>query len=1157
MAIANRIFNDTTDMRPEVKKRLQELQDLAGGVFESQEGNNLKDTANFKGQGYLSNKIPFARMWTAVRVTKKTDDEEDITITDQPKLSDFDFSNFVYEFPKGGAAAEYSGKRIKKTKLEKFPQDGFKIYSLGMNPTEQDIFEPKDGSADIVELGNAVLPPQRTSYTNFSADGKRKNLKPPAGITSVISTTQNSFGPVAGVLKTTINFTVYDFTEWDQIFSKYFLRPAAKVFVDFGYSDNTNFKLYNPSEFIKSIGEVEDFNEMIYGPEGQIAKSNYGIQCIQGQVTKFQSNLDPGTGAYKCEVEVQSKNAQLFDYDFKEDALKDIKKNLLANLDYRIIELAKQALGGNNEINTIQNTYSVDLTDENLAQEKNQQIADMFAATYLSSFQNNVPDYVNGRLGIFWKGAWKETTEKEEVVKIPSTGPDALYISIGFMEDVIMNAEFGKYSSTLNQFTDFNPVEFDSRASYTTFDKTLYDRQKFMTNNKDLPLLYPGNWNDTYNTRKGKTPEHVYVARRNFSLDSLEEAWADKHSYYDFESTRTEYDKKYQNRIPIREMFIKLSLVKKAIKQADSSKEVFQYIFNRVKESTGGGWNWGMDSSTPNNATLAILDRNFSSAKFYSEEEKIEKDQNEKQFFDDMFVFEPFSENSLIKTMTMNYSPGDGSAIASKIALQSLGSAGRATFPTSEVIEQTQRHMTIENLNTEDGTYKTIYDVEYFPPMEALSDLENIFCSFDSPKDEIGDASHLSAQAIYGSEIPSNTTRASQNVNIVALGNKTKDIINERGFSGDKEPSAKPSVEFKDFKAHLENNNYEFCANPYEFFTKKYFVNSVKTRPTILPIKASLTMHGFTGLEPSDRFKINHIPSRYMNLIFFQIMRITHNVSPGKFETNIDAQMRTRPDVNKELPINTDKENIMAPHALKNLHNLADVEKVIPFIGFMIPSVELKEAVNLYSVSGIENTSDFQLMTSGNIDDRAIASKNFIAAKYNKWSEDALVLANGCDFAYTIYTLPNVGGGKTAKLEGQINASFSKEDRDDSTKKHKRYMNDKTYVDHKTTQRYQAYEDFRDNVDQFNANFDNLEISYKEDDEENHIYEIQYTFKPSTIYELFINGDKFFIKKADVQMKKSFYADTARVTQEYFNTVMSRYDKQFDSEYDTSGGWKA
>ena len=199
----------------------------------------------------------------------------------------------------------------------------------------------------------------------------------------------------------------------------------------------------------------------------------------------------------------------------------------------KIIELSKQALGGN-KFNSGYNplTRPGALKNTNLAQEKNQQIADMFAATNLSTFENNVPDYVNTRLGIFWKGTWKETTEDEKIVKIPSTGPDALYISIGFMEDVIMNAELGKYSSTLNQFTDFNPVEFDSRASYTTFDPTLFNRQKFLTNNKELPLLYPGSWNDTYNTRHGKTPEHVYVARRNRSAASLEEAWANGQSYY-------------------------------------------------------------------------------------------------------------------------------------------------------------------------------------------------------------------------------------------------------------------------------------------------------------------------------------------------------------------------------------------------------------------------------------------------------------------------------------------------------------------------------------------------------------------------------------------------------------------------------------------------
>ena len=95
------------------------------------------------------------------------------------------------------------------------------------------------------------------------------------------------------------------------------MRPAARVFIDFGYTDAEGFQLYNPSEY---ISDPTTFNEKIYGTYnsstgkyegGQIQDSHYGMQFIQGQVTSFNATIDPATGAYKCDLSVSSKNMQL------------------------------------------------------------------------------------------------------------------------------------------------------------------------------------------------------------------------------------------------------------------------------------------------------------------------------------------------------------------------------------------------------------------------------------------------------------------------------------------------------------------------------------------------------------------------------------------------------------------------------------------------------------------------------------------------------------------------------------------------------------------------------------------------------------------------------------------------------------------------------
>ena len=74
--IANRIFNDTLSMDDNVKKRLQEIQDLSGGVLDSvseADAQLNKDRHTFGGTGYLSGKTPFVRLTCIIfsRVNKK------------------------------------------------------------------------------------------------------------------------------------------------------------------------------------------------------------------------------------------------------------------------------------------------------------------------------------------------------------------------------------------------------------------------------------------------------------------------------------------------------------------------------------------------------------------------------------------------------------------------------------------------------------------------------------------------------------------------------------------------------------------------------------------------------------------------------------------------------------------------------------------------------------------------------------------------------------------------------------------------------------------------------------------------------------------------------------------------------------------------------
>lgn len=1066
--IANRIFNDSLSIDPNVKKRLEEIQDLSGGIFDSVNATTAelnKDKHTFGGSGYLSSKIPFARMWTAVRVTKETEPATPISVDENISNYPFDFENNAYEFPQVVEPSDYDGSEILEKPLEKYPSDSFKVYQLGMNPSaERDIFSPQQDDTETTTLGKTILPSQKNNYTDTSYQGDRKSLRGPAGITSINSSTQNSLGPVAGILTTTVNFSVPDFEEFDLIYSKYFLRPGAKVFVDFGYTDDKSFKLYNPDEYIT---DPETFNEKVYGKieydedgnqkilSGQMQDSKYGMVFIQGQVVKFNATLDPTSGIYKCSVTISSKATQLVDVNIEDDIIGNIKKNILSNIEFRILELAEDALFPNNK----KLLNPAGLSDEEAKEWS--ETADIFAAEMLGGKTNNIPELVNTQLGIYWKGIYTKG-KTEDADPVPKTGDDAIYLSYGFIEDVLINGELGKYRKASEQFNDTeDAIEFDSSQSYTTWSADLYNRQLFLKQNKQLPFLFPEEWNDTYNTRKKKTPG-------NYVTDTL--------------VTESDKDRK---RIPIREVFIKLSIFKQAVKSAESVSEIFNYIFKQMAQSTGYMWDWGLNATDETNTRLGIVDKNYN-VKDIVNNDSIKEQINDEDFFNNMFMFEPFSPQTIVKSINLNLSPGDGSAISSKLALQGLGAAGRNVFATSEIIDEVQAQMAIEDLQ-DDGTYKSIYNVEYYPPSEGGSDLEKLFASFESDDNlAISDPTLLSAENIYGGNF---SNFANVEINSEAyIGKASKILQDKEGLSGTTDASSKPSIEFKKVKAKLENSNYEFCDNAYDYFTKQHLVFSQKTKPTILPMKLNMSIHGFTGLQPSDKFRLNHIPTRYRNFVFFQIMRISHDLSPGGFTTNLDCVMRIRDDVKSQLPVNNTKVNVMSPFFLNTGHKLTEVKKILPFLSYIRPNLEVMTYINADS----------------------------------RWSSGIFAGVEEYQYVYTARTLPVVDGAGITQPMSQIDSTFTIEDGKDPSDT--------------------ASKEFIARLEALLYEFPNLRFDVNKEGDESQIltFITQYQFKKDTDYLIFINNKKFVI------LEKAYFQTNTN----YMINLLGQYSTLINGQYE-------
>ena len=927
------------------KINIAEEKGAGTGVLDSQAGMTDADLQDdsFNGNAHFSSKTPFARMWTAVSVVQEVDEGKEIdnAAGQAAAYGSIDVKANRYEIIPG------ENPKLKVTQIERTPTNALgKVYSLGtynLRTGDRKIYESAVGDGFDP---NTILASQRETYTDtdYAANPVKKRLRPPAGITSVRSSTRGgSNGPLQGVLKTSVSFTVYDFEEFDQIYSRYFLRPGAQIFVDFGWTHKKNFTLYDPEKLLQEEEkEPGKYMEKIYGTvgvdgtvskNGQVHESDYDVQFVKGLVTNCRADLDPGSMAWNCELDILSHNVALANPTLLEDTLVgNAKENMLSNLDYRILVLAAQSLfpetfGGTDGAFPTSNYTTNDVKLYG-------QIANEFGAEFLGNPDKNVPTQLNVELGIYWRGTYKEGDDGE---KVPSKTPGAIYVSWGWFEDTILNKEFGKGGTfdvenfDLMGVTNNDDILFKTSIdSKTYWSDLLYKRQTYMGDGfRDLPFLFPDNWDDTYNTRKKDTPDTHKGQTGTYKAGNL---------------------------IPIREVFIKLNILKTALRDAETLDEFFTFLSRKMADATGNNWKWEKQSSDPQNLTLGLVDvlanvRQTSDPQgnALSLAEQINS-KTSPEFYKNLYTFNPGSPQSMIKNMSLNMSYGGSDMISSQVALSGLGSTGNSVLPVSDLIEQAQSMEIINNAgdreNINEGGTTSKYEVEFVPNFNT-SDLKKLINSniskalggaYNPDANAIKDTSYLSTN-IYG-ESPSFTSEqiktSSEKINIITQ--KTSNVKQNNATNLTK-PSVVATDDYKKAKKELEDSGYSYSSNIFEYFTDSYISENIVSKPTIMNFELNLQLYGINAFVIGDIFNMALLPKRIKNQVYFQIYNIEHSISVGEYTTTLGCKMLLRPDVKQQVfgTATAENGNVLEPKSLSSDFKVAGIDKVLPFFLYVRP----------------------------------------------------------------------------------------------------------------------------------------------------------------------------------------------------------------------------
>ena len=878
--INNRIFG--APISDKVKEVLEKRQSETGEI---QFGDSVKIPQTTE----LNSRTPFIRMWTGIKLIEPVNVEDGlIQLNAAGKVTRDEAGNPILgELPTGITEEDrehggYLRKNSKgsneyvrfteingniyenyvtKEKLADITRNQInharKIYTIGDYNKKQDYTTIKPNEST-----------QETAETFFDTEASTNPLlKPLTGIKSVSSETEGSLGLTK---TTTVQFTVHNFYDYDNIYNKYFLKPGARIFVDFGWSDIDN--LYNPEDLLREA-EQDKLGEFLYGEkdegdekDGIITKNAGNLEVINGIVKDYSSKMLPD-GSVDCEVTLVSANSALLSFRNDEEVCKKIERKLDVGIYYLGVSRVINDLPEDSKEKEEFNRFLV--PDENTSTES------------IEKFERNLR--VNAK-NIFSSRDISSVLAVETGLFVASYEVGDAYMSWGLFEDYIINNTFGHGPSTSEINEKFDSIRLDSTGEFTAWSKTIYGSHKqLFKNGKDEPdFLWPAWWSfarpsnhgrdntgyyESYNLLKGKKlPSSAYGGQGN-----VDEFMADFDNDFALCDKRINGKGAEFGRIPIRECFIKVELIKKVFTDNKNKpiRKIIEELLKKISEVSSGLFSWKLIAGSTE-SQAKIVDIN------YTQNELIKQEALQKQSegIEKFFRFKIMSPNSMVKDFNLEFKlPSNG--IGDMYAIKGMS----ATDKIDSTDPGIKRLVNVEAID--DDNLKTIYlpDNGSFRATEKLNKEKDVE-SFD----------------VYGAVddlLSTDTYDLSANANY--------NFIKQPLYAGIKEGSYTPAPEeqisqktdpVKFSNNQLQKNGYKVVNSVKEYYDVNMFQELKKDQIDLLPYTLDLTVYGISSIVPGDTFTVDYLPKAHLENTFLQVTKITQNVDSTGWYTGLQTQYR-------------------------------------------------------------------------------------------------------------------------------------------------------------------------------------------------------------------------------------------------------------------------
>ena len=347
--------------------------------------------------------------------------------------------------------------------------------------------------------------------------------------------------------------------------------------------------------------------------------------------------------------------------------------------------------------------------------------------------------------------------------------------------------------------------------------------------------------------------------------------------------TTVEGDKAVQQLVPIRELFINTQVLKNALIAATDVADALRRMLQDLNDAGSGAYHFRTAGNNQLATGVCIIDT--------------EPTPVGPKNLNDLFVFSPYSQNSIIKNLNFQFqTPSDEVTEAQLgMAMAARGTSARI-LPVNEALDKYLTTNLLEQADLLDRTDIQWWAPEMGPSNETFS-AESEFLLNPTVPTSGTDQDKKSMDVLFGK---SNS-----------MGNEVPDVMNVMVSTPDgEEISFNRAQALPNYSSAGTSDDIEFTTgeSPYlpQHLKKQFELKNTKSvkdmgtkmeaflgRSTPTPYNVTFDMYGIASEFGGRIFRMDFIPDRWFSRTYFRAFEQTQTITPETWTTSISAQMLT------------------------------------------------------------------------------------------------------------------------------------------------------------------------------------------------------------------------------------------------------------------------